>query len=151
MIDLSPDRDPGDLVDALYAARKAGREDLRDQVEQLTEHSSPTVREEAAALLLVRWRCASFRDQARRLLTRDSDPGVRARVAFGLATISTGTQRVADAQLLAEVFAAENSEAQLKCACFEALRWMVGWPAIVELDDTDQEAVTALLAEIVDE
>jgi hypothetical protein len=148
MIDLSPDRDPADLVDALYAAREAGRKDLQRQVEQLTEHSSPTVREEAVALLLVRWRCASFRDQARRLLARDFDHGVRARVAFGLATISTGTQRVADAQLLAEVFAAKHSEAHLKCACFEALRWMVSRPTIVELDDTDPQAVTALLAEI---
>ena len=50
MIDLSPDRDPAELIDALYAARRAERKDLRPQVEQLTQHSSPTVREEAAAL-----------------------------------------------------------------------------------------------------
>ena len=148
MIDLSPDREPADIVDALYAAREAGRTDLSPQVEQLTEHSSPTVREEAAALLLVKWHCVSFRDQARRLLARDPDPGVRARVAFGIATISTGAERVADAQLLATVFVAKNSEAQLKCACFEALRWMVGRPTIVELDDTDSREVAALLEEI---
>lgn len=148
MIDLSPDRDPADLIDALYAARKAGRTDLRLQVEQLARHSSPVVREEAAALLLVRWHCTDFRDQARRLLARDTDAGVRARVAFGLATISTGDQRLADAQLLAAVFDAKNSEAHLKCACFEALRWMVGRPATVELDDTDTETVAALVEEI---
>jgi hypothetical protein len=81
-------------------------------------------------------------------LAQDADAGVRARVAFGLATVSTDGQRLADAQLLAEVFAAKNAEAHLKCACYEALSYMVGRPTTVELDDTDTRAVAALVKEI---
>jgi CMP-N-acetylneuraminic acid synthetase len=76
---------------------------------------------------------------------------VRARVAFGLATISTGPQRRADARLLGEVFVANDSDAILKCAAFEALRWMVGRPITVELDDTSAEEVVAMVEEIAEQ
>jgi hypothetical protein len=95
MIDLSPNRAPADLVEAIYAARREDRPDLQPQVERLTQHSSPTVREEAAALLLVRWHCVDFREEARRLLIEDLDAGVRARVALGLAMISSRNEQLA--------------------------------------------------------
>jgi len=82
------------------------------------------------------------------MLVHDADDGVRARVAVGLATISLDRQRLSDAKLLAQVFAANNSAPHLKCACFEALHWMVGRPISVELDDTDATTVEALVSEI---
>jgi hypothetical protein len=59
-INLSLQQTAPDLIDALYQARRENRIDLRGKVERLLDHPEPTVREEAVALLLSRWRIAIF-------------------------------------------------------------------------------------------
>jgi hypothetical protein len=148
MIDLSPSRDPADLIDAIFAVRRQDRRDLQTQIERLLDHAEPIVREEALALLLTRWKTRSLRPTARRLLLKDRDAGVRARAALGLASISTPDTRREDAQLLAEVFDELGVPPQLRCACVEALALMAGRPRLVELDDASRSDVEGLLREI---
>lgn len=148
MIDLSPQREPADLIDALYAARRGNRRDLRNAVEQLLEHEEPTVREEALSLLLTKWETRALRAKAREVLQHDDDFGVRARAAIGLASIASAETREDDAALLARVFEEKGLPPELRRACFEALSLMVGRPTFVELDDTGPKGVQALLEEI---
>jgi HEAT repeat protein len=147
-IDLCAARDPADLVDALYAARREDRRDLRGQVELLLRHGDPIVREEALSLLLVKWGVADLRSAARDLLLGDPDSGVRARAAFALAAVSEGAARHEVAQLLADVYLANADSAPVRRACFEGLSFLAGQPRLVELDDTDRRQVNSLLATI---
>jgi hypothetical protein len=148
MINLSGSNDPGSLIDAIFAARRLGRKDLRPQLELLLDHGEPMVREEAVGLLLTKWRTHSLRDKATELLLNDPDAGVRARVAIGLAAVTSAKTRSEDAELLARLFADLTLPGNLRQACFEALSLMAGHPAVVELDDTSLRQVRELLDEI---
>lgn len=147
-INLSLQQTAPDLIDALYQARRENRIDLRGKVERLLDHPEPTVREEAVALLLSRWRIADLRAEARRIIVGDPDPGVRARAAIGLAALPDGGHRLADARLLLS-FVEDTSVGQiLRRACFEALSMMAGQPRLVELDDTSRRVARDLIQEI---
>lgn len=148
MIDLSPDNDPADLIDALYEARRSGHQDLADQIVLLLDHEEPMVREEAIALLLTKWRMTRFADCGRQMLLHDSDEGVRARAALGVASTATPESLRADAVVLANVFRDPASAPTLRQACFEALSLMTGRPRVVELDDTSVRDVELLVAQI---
>jgi hypothetical protein len=148
MIDLTPSRDPADLIDAIYEARREKRVDLQSQVELLLEHEEPIVREEAVALLLTTWKRSELRAKAREILEGDEDFGVRGRAAIGLASITSAETRLSDAELLARVFENRETPTAVRLACFEALSLMAGRPTLVELDDTDSQKVRALVAEV---
>jgi hypothetical protein len=148
MIDLSPDRESPDLIDALYEVRSENRRDLSDAVVALLEHDDPIIREEAVSLLLTKWEIHELRDRAKQILLSDEDAGVRARTAVGLASITTPRRRADDAALLAKVYAEPSASRALQLACMEALYLMVGRPTLAEQDDLGPKAVQRLLAEI---
>ena len=148
MIDLSPQRAPADLIDALYQARRDNRRDLSGVAAALLDHDDAIVREEAISLLLTKWEVHELRHRVQRMLLDDEDAGVRARAALGLASIATPQTRQEDAALLADVFREPASTFELQCACVEALSLMVGRPFVAERDDVGPKAVEQLLAEI---
>jgi hypothetical protein len=147
MIDLSPQCEPADLIDALYEARRENRRDLTNAVVSLLRHDDAMVREEAVSLLLAKWEIHELRDVARQMLQHD-DHGVRVRAALGLASIATRDTREEDATLLATVFGERRSSFELQCACVEALSLMVGRSFVAERDDIGPKAVQDLLVEI---
>jgi hypothetical protein len=148
MIDFSPSRDPADLIDALYKARREERSDLRAEVEALVLHPEPIVRLEALSLLLGRWKLRDLRALALSVLENDPDPGPRSAAALGLASISESPFRGADARLLRQLYADRTQPSHLRCAAFEALSRMVGRVVVTELDDTDLPAADAMVHEV---
>ena len=121
MIDLNAWRDPESLVDSLYAARRGDRRDLAPQVTALLDHEEPIIREEAASLLLAKWKTTSLRERAVTMLDSDPDVGVRCRVAVGLASVSTRTTRNEDLRLLRTVLGDSLEELQVRRSVCEAL------------------------------
>ena len=148
MIDLTSSRDPADLIDALFEARRENRRELQDAVVKLLEHEEPMVREEAVSLLCTKWEMRDLRPKAREMLQHDEDFGVRARAALGLGSVSMRATRQEDAALLVRVFEEEGLPPEVRQACYEALSLIAGRPTSVELDDTGPKNVRALIEEI---
>lgn len=120
-VDLSPWRSAGELVDAIWAARRAARRDLQPDVVRLLDHEDPTVREEALSLLFVKWADLSERERLVQLTRSDPDPGVRSRAAGALGITSSQRSRSADIAVLRGVLLDRGEEDLVRRACYEAL------------------------------
>jgi|SRR5215213_10986028 len=120
--DLDPIGKTGaQLIDAIWAAYRADQRDSHGQVSLLLEHDDPVVREEAISLLLIKWRDGRYRDAARAMLDRDSDFGVRAQAALGLAAVSTEATREEDLAILLNLLRDPGEEAETRSAAYDAL------------------------------
>jgi len=120
--ELSPTGKTGaQLVDAIWAAFRAGRTDLHQQVALLLHHDDPVVREEAISLLLIKWKDARYRATALNVLDHDEDFGVRGQAALGLALISTAATRGDDLSILAQVLRNPEEDTETRRAAYEAL------------------------------
>ena len=77
MIDLSASRDPSDLIDAIYAARREQRLDLLSQLVLLLDHDEPMVREEVVGLIFTTWKRGELRSKAVEILETEYPVMVR--------------------------------------------------------------------------
>lgn len=151
-INLSPrSQDAAQLIDALWAAHRGGRNDLHASVAALTTHHVATVREEALGLLLVIWRDVRYRPLAARAMLEDDDAGVRGRAALGLGAASTARTRSEDIRLLLRMLRDDNEEADTRRAAYEGLLILCGrktFPSyLTPFDarrDTDPEFISEL-------
>jgi HEAT repeat protein len=141
-IDLSPGRPGPDLIDAIWAARRADRTDLRADLVRLLEHEDPVVREEVVSLLFVRWNDATLRDRLVRLVRADPDFGVRSRAVGALAGLAGSGGE--DAGLIREVLFDPDEDPVVRKSCYEAL-YRIRHGTMVEVGD--EADVEALLAE----
>jgi HEAT repeat protein len=149
MTDLSKWRDPADLIDALFEARRGDRKDLTNEVAELLEHEESTVRQEALSLLCGKWRMQAFRPKALDMFQHDEDWGVRSQAALALASVSTPETRRVDASLLAATAVdKEGVSPYVRRACVDALTFMAGRPTYTELNEIEPAKVRALLEEI---
>ena len=136
------------MIDAIYAARRETRTDLRDQVVLLLDHEEPIVRSEALGLLTTTWKIRDLRPRVRKVLATDEDSGVRARAAIGLASLASDETRKDDAEFLAKLFQDKRLDSVVRVACFEAISLLAGIPGIFELDDTDATKLHELLEKV---
>jgi len=147
-IDLSPLNSPGELVNAVFAARRGRRLDLLAELEALLDHDDPVVREEVLALLAITWRIPDLRARARLMLEEDIDPGVRARAALSVASLARGGDRFTDADFLVTQYRNRSNPEEVRQACFEGLTLLAGRPAVVDLAETSEAKVAELLAAV---
>lgn len=124
--DLSPERSPADLVDALWRVRREQRKDLVSQVRGLARHPSPTVREEVVSLLAVKWQDHETRQLLLELLRADDDFGVRSRAAYALAAISSERTRAEDIRLLRRMILDQDEDRLVRAAAYEGLALVAG-------------------------
>lgn len=132
--DLAPSRRGADLIDAIWAARREERRDLREQIAQLLFHREPLVREEAFSLLMSKWKDGSIRATAIRALNEDPDFGVRSRVAIGLAGITSEETASDDVDLLRRVVLDSGEHSQVRRAAYEAL-CLIGGRAVPPVNE----------------
>lgn len=124
-IDFSLDGEPADLVDAIWAARRAQRRDLVPEILGLLEHDVPTVREEVISLVFAKWRESSERHLLERTIRDDADTGVRARAVGALATISEPSTLASDIATLRDIVLNRHEEEQVRKAAYEGLVLLV--------------------------
>lgn len=135
-IDLSPWRAPDELVDAIWEARRNDRRDLLIQILRLLSHPSPTVREEAASLLFLKWRDRTNRQRLITMATSDGDPGVRARAA-GIISL-TATQNIAgELDILRDIVLNRQEDDVVRKIAYEGLVRLVKGDFIVLDDELD--------------
>lgn len=124
-IDLSPGRSPADLIDAIWATRRADRRDLLPSLIELLGHKEPTVREEAVSLVFVKWKEASERKLLENIIRDDSDEGVRARALGALAIMSEPATRSRDIETLRALVLDRQEAEQVRKAAYEALALLI--------------------------
>jgi hypothetical protein len=137
IIDLSPTQDPGDLVDAIWAVRRAERRDLQPEIVRLLDHTDSTVREEAVSLLFVKWADRSLRSRLLDLIRSDPDFGVRARAAGALAVTSDDQSSSGDRAVLCHVILNRTDDPVVRKAAYEALHRIVRGKSMILDDDVD--------------
>jgi len=120
-IDLSPSREPAELIDAIWEVRRSERRDLRADLLKLLTHQNPTVREEVLSVLFVKWKDVSLRARLLDVLRRDPDFGVRSRAVGALGAISSETTRDADRALLAGLIMNRTEDHTVRKASYETL------------------------------
>ncbi len=136
-IDLSPWRAPDELISAIWEARRNDRRDLLDQVVQLLSHSSPTVREEAASLVFLKWGDRAHRQQLLTMATSDRDSGVRARAA-GIMSLSAAAQNIGhELRILRDIVLNRQEEDVVRKGAYEGLVRLVRGDFIVLDDELD--------------
>lgn len=149
-IDLSPWQAPADLINAIWAVRRAGRRDFQPDIVRLLNHEDPTVREEAISLLFVKWADQSLRERLVDLVRSDPDFGVRSRAAGALALLSNASSRRDDCEILRSIVLDRREDSIVRKASYEALyRIIHGKPLVlsdnVDLDeDVDLDWVTTV-------
>lgn len=112
---------PKELIEALGRAEQNDRRDLLPEVEILTEHDDPLVREQALSLLLSRWKHVPARWRALRALGEDMDFGVRAQAAFSLLNVATPETRKEDVRAVLDRFLDEDEDMDARRSYYEAL------------------------------
>ncbi|MGH7646535.1 MAG: HEAT repeat domain-containing protein [Gemmatimonadaceae bacterium] len=133
-IDLSPWRRPDELVNAIWEARRNDRRDLLNHIAQLLSHSSPTVREEAASLVFLKWGDLTHREQLLAMTTSDPDARVRARTA-GILSLTPETQDGSnELRLLRDIVLNRREEDVVRKSAYEGLARLVKGE-VVALDD----------------
>ncbi|HEX6815216.1 MAG TPA: HEAT repeat domain-containing protein [Gemmatimonadaceae bacterium] len=136
-IDLSRWRAPDELVNAIWEARRNDRRDLVVQVVQLLSHSSPTVREEAASLVFVKWGDRAHRQRLLAMATSDRDAGVRARAA-GIMSLTAPTQNIGnELRILRDIVLNRQEEDVVRKSAYEGLVRLVKSDFIVLDDELD--------------
>jgi hypothetical protein len=136
-IDLSPWRTPDELINAIWEARRNDRRDLLVRVAQLLSHSSPTVREEAASLVFLKWEDRTNRQQLITMATSDRDPGVRARAA-GILSLTAAAQNIGnELRVLRDIVLNHQEEDIVRKSAYEGLVRLVKGDFIVLDDDLD--------------
>lgn len=147
MIDLYPDREPEELIDALFEARRSNRIDLAPQVGRLLAHDAPMVREEAISLLATKWALTEWRTDILELLKSDPDFGVRSRAASGLANLSSSSTRHEDLAVLVGVVRNVREETVVRQSCLESIAALTGQkgPDDTGSIDTSSSVVARLL------
>jgi len=136
-IDLSPWRDPADLIDAIWQSRRADRRDLLPDLVRLLEHENANVREEVVSLLFVKWKEQTLRARLLQLLQSDSDFGVRSRAAGALALSSTEDTRTADVDALRTIVLDRQDDPIVRKAAYEALYRVMNDKPLTLDDDID--------------
>lgn len=124
-IEFSLYREPADLVDAIWAARRAERRDLVPAILGLLEHDVPAVREEVISLVFAKWRESSERPVLEKTIRCDADAGVRARAIGALATMSEPSTRASDIATLRDLVLSGHEEEQVRKAAYEGLALLV--------------------------
>jgi HEAT repeat protein len=143
-VDLSPWREAAELIDAIWAVRRAGRRDLEPEVVRLLDHDDPTVREEALSLLFVKWADSSLRERLVGLVGSDPDCGVRSRAAGALALTSTQQTRKSDSKLLGTIILDREEEPFVRKAAYEALHHITHGKPLLLADDVDLDEDVSL-------
>jgi HEAT repeat protein len=148
MNDFAPNRSPGELIEAMYRLRRAGRRDSQADVTRLLDHDEPMVREEAISLLLTKWKCSELVSKALVMLEHDVDDGVRAQAAIGLGAIATAQPLPGLSQRLAKLALETGVPDRVRQACGEALSTMAGRPTLMEPSDIVEARINELMADI---
>jgi HEAT repeat protein len=136
-IDLSSSQQPADLVNAIWAARRADSRELRPHLIELLSHPDPTVREEVISLLFVKWRDQALHERLLAIVRGDPDVGVRGRAAGALAAISDARTQAEDVKVLRDMVLNVHNEEDLRKCCYEALGALVGGSGRPIGDDID--------------
>lgn len=149
-IDLSLDREPAELVDAIWEARRGDRRELRRDIARLLQCESAVVREEALTLLFGTWRNESSRDELLSVLQLDPDFGVRSQAVLLLSQLSDERTAKADRLILRRITLDRDEDPVVRKTSYEALHALVkGRPVTladaIDLDhDVDLSWVEAL-------
>jgi len=135
--DLSLWRAPDELVNAIWEARRNDRRDLLVQVIELLSHSSPTVREEAASLVFLKWDDRTHRRRLLAMAITDQDPGVRARAAGIIALTAASQNRGNEFRILRDIVLNRHEEDVVRKVAYEGLVRLVKGDFIVLDDELD--------------
>ena len=136
-IDLSEGRDPVDLINSIWEARRGNRRDLLPQLLDLLKHAEATIRGEAVSLVFAKWKEGSHRHRLEGIIQEDIDPGVRARALGALATISSPSTRISDIKTLRRYVLNGNEPEQVRKAAYESLVLLARNEVLLIDDNTD--------------
>jgi HEAT repeat protein len=145
---LSPDTPIAEVIDELYRLRRSGDQSCLPTVRALLDHEEPMVREEALALLVIKWKREELVPSALRMLATDVDDGVRAQAAIALGTLGpAGVKLGLHAHLSAFALSHDVPE-RVRVACVEALSTLAGRPTIFEPEMVNDRLIGALMQTI---